>query len=80
MAAPRPLRKDGEVSPLEGDPAPGGASIVVRIWTDPRLEGFRARVTCVPDVAVDHEEVRVVDSPDAVAETVRQCLEKIVGR
>lgn len=77
MAGTRPLR-DGQ-GVAEPDAPARAATIVVRLWKDAEREGFRARVTCVPDVSDPREDVRVVDSPDAVLALVRQCLEKFAG-
>ncbi|MFP5336104.1 MAG: hypothetical protein ACLGIV_12425 [Actinomycetes bacterium] len=76
MAAPEPLN-DHDTPAVHGDVA--AASIVVRLWSDPAFEGFRARVTWLPGVGGGPEDVRVVDSPQAVTELVRQHLEKFTG-
>ena len=53
--------------------------LVVRAWPDEGSpDGFRARVTQVPDVSDPMETTAVVNTADALHAAVRQLLEHVV--
>ncbi|MFL6131003.1 MAG: hypothetical protein ACJ73E_18325 [Mycobacteriales bacterium] len=54
------------------------AALVIRVWREPGVDGFRGRVTYVLDATRTGETVVVVDSPERAQATVRRWLEEFV--
>jgi hypothetical protein len=55
-----------------------GAALVIRVWREPGVEGFRGRVRYFVGAARTGETVVVVDSPELVHATVQQWVEEFL--
>jgi hypothetical protein len=55
------------------------AALVILVWREPGVEGFRGRITSVVGTAWTGETVVAVDGRDLVQATVRQWLEDFLA-
>jgi hypothetical protein len=53
--------------------------LTIRVWIEPGMAHWRARITRSSDVVHGTDISSVVDSVDAVFETIRMWLEDFVG-
>jgi hypothetical protein len=60
--------------PMAGMPAEGGA-LVIRVWREPGVPGFRGRVTYRLEVSETAETTVVVDTPERLHTAVQEWLD-----
>lgn len=59
---------------MEGTPAEA-AVLVVRVWREQEVPGFRARVTYCLDITASGETVATADSPERLHALVQEWLD-----